>query len=247
MTLLEARPSTELPLPVVRWLEVAWPSGIDPVETITMSGPIRIRRGRMRLRGETTMRFDLGRGYVSDIRIGFGKLTALRGLDALVDGTGITVVGKEASTGFEIDQATFIALWSESLLFPPSWDRLPGLRMLALRDDTVLVSLPFRGEIEHAILRFDPEGSSFPVAFEAERYREVGGPKLGWHVAYDDWHWREGLAVPTHLEVQWADDTAPWFDMRVEDVTPNEPLAAHEARARHAIAEAAAHVPTTAG
>jgi hypothetical protein len=239
MTLLvRSRTESELPLPVVRWLEVAWPDGIEPVDTITLAGPVRMRRGRIPLHGDTTMRFRLGTGYVSDIRIGAGPITAMRGLDALVDGTGITVVGHEASTGYEIDQGTFLALWSQSLLFPASWSRLPGIRLTPVTDDEVIVTLPFRGGVETGLLRFDPAVSAFPVAFQVDRFREVGKPKLGWRASYEEWHWRDGLALPTRLRVQWADDDAPWFDMRVDDVVANEPLEAHEDRARAAIAEA---------
>jgi hypothetical protein len=236
--LAPSRTDTELPLPVVRWLEVAWPDGVDAVETLTLAGPVRMRRGRIPLGGDTTMRFRLGEGYVNDIRVGAGPVTAMRGLDALVDGTGITVIGHEATTGHEIDQATFLALWCQSLLFPTSWTRLPGLRMTPVSDAEVIVTLPFRGGVETALLLFDPEHSAFPVAFQAHRYRAVGSPKLGWLATYEDWHWRDGIVQPTRLRVRWADEPAPWFDMRVEDITPNAPLDAHEDRARAAIAEA---------
>ncbi len=239
MTLLiEDRRSTELPLPVVRWLEVAWPAGTDPIETLVVSGPVRMRRGRLRLRGDTTMRFDLGRGYVNDIRIGVGPLTAVRGLDALVDGTGITVIGKEAATGHEIDQGTFLALWCQSLLFPTAWDLLPGMRWTPVGDREAIVGLPFHGGVELVTLQFDPERTPFPVSFTADRYREVGTPKVGWRAEYGEWHWRDGIAHPTRLRVQWADEPAPWFDMRVETIRVNAPLGPHEARARQAIAAA---------
>ncbi len=238
--LLGDRTATELPLPLVRWLEVAWPDGIDPIDTLTLSGPVRMRRGHLRLRGDTTMRVDLGHGYVNDIRIGLGPVTAMRGLDALVDGIGITVIGHEASTGYEIDQGSFLALWCQSLLFPTSWDRLPGLRWTAVRDDEVIVGLPFHGGIETVTLRFDPGRSAFPVAFEAERYREVGRPKVGWRAEYGEWHWRDGLVMPTRLRVQWADESQPWFDMQVETAVPNKDLAEHRDRARLAIHDALA-------
>jgi hypothetical protein len=239
MTLLaQSRTESGLPLPIVRWLEIAWPDGMDIVETITLAGPVRMRRGRIPLGGDTTMRFRLGTGYVNDIRVGAGPITAMRGLDALVDGTGITVVGREAATGYEIDQGTFLALWCQSLLFPTSWPLLPGLRLTPVSDAEVIVTLPFRGGVETALLLFDPERSAFPVAFEAHRFRAVGQPKLGWRATYEDWHWRDGLVLPTRLRVQWADDTTPWFDMRVEECTANEPIEAHEDRARAAIAEA---------
>ena len=239
MTLLVAdRTATDLPLPVTRWLEVAVSDHPDQVETITLAGPVRLRRGRLRLHGDTTMRFRLGHGYVSDIRMGMGPITVMRGLDALVDGTGITVVGGRPSTGLEIDQGTFLALWCQSLLFPASWAALPGMRWTPVGPDEVLVALPFRGSIETATLRFDAHGSALPIAFEADRYRAAGSPKLGWRVEYLDWHWRDGLVLPTRLRVQWADEPEPWLELRVESIVPNEPIETHEDRARAAIATA---------
>lgn len=231
------RTTTELPLPVVRWLEVAWPGGMDDVESLEVAGPIRIRRARVWLPGDTTMHFQLGVGYVSDLRIGLGPLTAVRGLDAFVDETGITRVGHETSLGYEVDQGAFLALWVQSLLFPTAWMQLPGLRWIAVDDSRALVELPFRGGIETAKVHFDPDGSAFPVAFEADRYRAVGGSKIRWRADYAEWHWRDGLALPTRMVVTWADAPGPWFDMRVESVIPNAPALAHFDRAWEAIAE----------
>ena len=76
------------------------------------------------------------------------------------------------------------------------------------------------------------------VAFEADRYREVGRPKIGWRAEYLAWHWRDGQVLPTRLRVQWADETEPWLDLRVESIVPNEPIEPYEDRARTAIATA---------
>ena len=238
------RTSTELPLPVVRWLEVAWPGGMDGVESLEVSGPLRIRRNRLWMPGDATMRFQLGVGYVSDLRIGLGPVTAVRGLDAYVDGTGITRVGHETSVGREIDQGAFLALWAESLLFPPAWERLPGLRWLAVDDTRALVSLPFGTTVETAFVHFDPDRSPFPIAFEADRYKVVGGSRTRWRAEYGEWHWRDGLALPTRMVVTWSDEAGPWFDMRVEEATPNAEVLPHFDRARDVIAEARSGLPT---
>ena len=233
---LPDRTSSELPLPVVRWLEVGWPTGTDEVESLELSGPLRIRRNRLWMPGDGTMRFQLGVGYVSDLRIGLGPLTAIRGLDAYVDGTGITRVGRQTDTGREIDQGAFLALWAQSLLFPTAWARLPGLRWLAVDDTRALVALPFAGGTETGFVHFDPDGPAFPVAFEADRYKVVGGSKVRWRADYGEWHWRDGLALPTRMVVTWAGDAGPWFDMRIESMTPNAEVLPQFDRAREAIA-----------
>ncbi len=209
---------------------------MDVVSTITLAGPLRIRRASLRMPGDATMRFRLGTAYVSDLRIGLGPLTAVRGLDAFVDGTGMTRIGKACDMGMEIDQGAFLALWAQSVLFPRAWDRLPGLRWTALDSQRARVTLPFAGGEETATVSFDPEGTAFPVAFEADRYRVIGGPKIGWRVDYADWHWRTGVALPTRLVVTWADQPAPWFDMHLDEVGLNEPIDDDLERARTAIA-----------
>ena len=221
MTLLAPRASTEIPLPVARWLEVAWPVGLDTVDSVQFEGPVRVRRRRVWLRGDCTMRVQAAQGYVSDIRLGFGPLTTVRGLDAFVDGRGIMAIGRETTTGAEIDHGGFIALWALSILFPSCWSRLPGLRWTPIDDAEALVALPFRGGIETATIRFKPDESSFPTAIEAERQRVPGGPKVSWRAEYGDWHWRSGLALPTRLSATWGGDATPWFDLRIDDVIPN--------------------------
>ncbi len=232
------RTSTELPLPVTRWLEAAWPYGVGRLRSIALSGPLRIRRRRMWLPGDWNMHFALGEGYVSDLRVGLGPLTAVRGLDLFVDGTGMTRVGTETSMGPEIDQGAFIALWAESILFPSAWASLPGLRWTPVDDTRARVELPFLGGTETATLHFDPRVTSFPVAFEADRHKVPGGPKIGWRAHYEDWQWPDGLAMPTRMVVTWDDEPGPWLDMRVESMTLDEPMARHLERARVAIAEA---------
>jgi hypothetical protein len=150
----------------------------------------------------------------------------------------MTRVGREVSMGHEIDQGAFLALWAQSILFPEAWGRLDGLRWTAVAPDRARVSLPFGGGVETATISFAPDETPFPIAFEADRYRVVGGGKVGWRVDYADWHWRKGVAVPTRTIVTWADEPAPWFDMRMEHVTVNDPIADDLDRARQAIAAA---------
>jgi hypothetical protein len=221
MTMLAIRTSAEIPLPVARWLEVAWPDGLDEVESILIEGPVRVRRGRVWLRGHASTRLQAGEAYASEFLVGFGPLTTVRGLEAYVDGLGVSTIGGETATGADINLGGFLALWAQSILFPTCWTRLPGLRWTAIDDTEVLVALPYRAGSVTATLRFDPDQSSFPVAFEAERSRVPGGPTVSWRVELGEWHWREGLALPTRLQVTWAGDPAPWLDLRVETVVPN--------------------------
>jgi len=221
MTMLASRDSTETPLPVVRWLEVAWPDGLDRIESILVEGPIRVRRGRIPLGGRGTIRLQAGEAYASELRIGLGRLSTVSGVEAYVDGSCVTTMGGARATGADIDRGGFIALWAMSILFPTCWLTLPGLRWTAIDDTEVLLSLPYEDGTVTATLRFDPDTSSFPVAFEAERSRVPGGPRMSWRVELGEWHWREGLAMPTRLQVTWVGDPGPWLDMRIEDVVPN--------------------------
>ena len=230
------RSSAEMPLPVARWLEVAWANGVDEVASLRVEGSVRVHRRRGWLRGSCTMSLQAGVAYATEVRVGLRPLPSVRGLDAYVDGHGVMTLGRDASTGPAVDEAAFLALWAESILFPSCWERLPGLRFTPVDDTEALVALPFGDGIITATLRFDPEISPFPLAFEAVRRRMPGGPRFSWQTLYDDWHWRNGLALPTHMRATWADEPNPWFELHVERVVPNAPVGDELDRARHVLA-----------
>ena len=220
MSMLAIRTSAEIPLPVTRWLEVAWPDGLDEIESILMAGPVRVRR-RLWLRGQGTIRLQAGEAYAADVRVGFGPLTTVRGLEAFVDGRGVSTLGGSSATGPDVDLGGFLALWTLSILFPTCWSRLPGMRWTAVSETEAQVGLPYGDGSVTVTLRFDPDSSSFPIAFEAERARVSGGPPIGWRVELGEWHWRKGLALPTRLQVTWASEPGPSVDLRIETVVPN--------------------------
>ena len=148
----------------------------------------------------------------------------------------MTRIGKACDMGMEIDQGAFLALWAQSILFPRAWDRLPRPALEQLDSRRARVTLPFSGGGEAATLLFDPRGDRVPGRVRGRPLRVIGGPKIGWRVDYEDWHWRTGVAVPTRLVVTWADQPAPWFDMHLDEVGLNEPIDDDIERARTAIA-----------
>jgi hypothetical protein len=233
-------PATELlPVPVVRWLERAYPDGVPDVETVLLEGPARFRRGRLPwVPIKVGMRHRLGRDHVSDIQVDVGPLTVLRVLDAFVEGRGITRVGGSATVGPEVDQGAFHAAWCEAMMFPAAWERLPGLAWEPVDEVTARLLLPFGGGVETVTVSFDP-ATSLPRSYEVPRHKGRGA-KVEWRVDYLDWRRFEGVHAPARVLVQWADEEGPWFEMAVERVVTGVPMEEPLARARAAVLEATA-------
>ena len=158
------------------------------------------------------MRFRLGHWYVSDIRIGVGPVTAMRGLVALVG-----QMGRRPSITRPLPLLPVAAL-------PGSWSALPGMRWTPVGPDEVLVALPFRGGTETARCASTPTARRSP--WRSGR-TAIAAPRIGWQAEYPTGTGgRAGAAA-----AQWADEPEPWLDLRVETVVPNEPIEAHESRA----------------
>ncbi|OGO58014.1 MAG: hypothetical protein A2Z32_06415 [Chloroflexi bacterium RBG_16_69_14] len=228
----------ELPAPVSRWLQVAYPDGVPDVDTLVFEGSARIKRGRMPwIPIHARMHHRLGRDHVADMRIKLGPLTLLRVIDASIAGVGISKVGRTADLGPQIDQGAFLFLWGEALIYPSSWPYLPGMRWESVNEATVRVHLPFRGGFEVATLSFDRTTGQV-VRFEADRYKGARGTKVRWRGDYLDWRLFDGVLTPGRILVTWLDEPAPWFEMRVERVLADVSIDRALAAAREAIAKA---------
>lgn len=230
--------SGPLPEAVARWLEVAWPDGPGGHETVALIGRARIRRDGTGPRVPATFRMThlLGRHHVAEIRVGIGPVTLARAFDAYVDGHGVAKVGTAIDCGPAYDQAAFVFLWAEAFAFPASWPHLPGLRWEPVNHHAAVLRLPFGDAAERALVRFDPE-TAMPSAFEASRHKG-DGPRVPWHVGFDEWGVSNGLAIPRRGWVRWSDEPGPWFAFTVDEALPDAPVDDLLRRARDVLADA---------
>lgn len=235
--------SVQLPTPVVRWLETAWAGRTDRIETLALVGRARMRRGGTGARLPVRFRMThlLGQNHVADLRVGIGPVTLVSGLDAYVDGHGISRVGHATDYGPAIDQGAFLFMWAEAFLYPSAWPRLPGLRWAGCNSHAAVLDLPLDGRIERALVHFDPE-TGYPTSFEASRHKG-DGPRVPWRVDYRDWAWSNGVPHPAHGGVSWDDEPGPWFEFTIEEAIPDVPVADELRRARDVLAELMGTMP----
>jgi hypothetical protein len=230
--------SETLPDPVERWL-AAVDSTVEPTATAVIEGRARFRReGKgLWLPIEAVMWHELGRNHVADLRVGFGPLTFIRGMDGYVDGRGFSRIGHTLDVGPEIDQSAALFMWAEAILFPPAWRGRDDVTWSALDDATADVSLPLGQEQLSARVTFDPE-SGFPATFSAARYKGVGSRPVEWLVAFRDWRaTSDDLMLPSLATVSWSDEPGPWFRMWIDRANPDADVSDALARGRALLAQ----------
>lgn len=228
----------DLPAPVARFVDAAYPEGVPEIETAVLEGSGRFRRRPLPwMRFGHTISLRPGVDRVSDMFVRLGPITLFRVLDAYVDGQGITRFLNTADIGGEIDQGALHPMLVETLMFPSSWSKIPGLAWDGGEGAAMRVSIPFAGGTEVAAVGFDP-GTGFPVSYEAPRFKAVGGPKVDWRVEMADWSRFGPVVACRRIAVTWADEPGPWLKMRIVKVTTGEDIAEPLARARAAISEA---------
>ncbi len=217
-------------------LEVAFPGEPAAPETVLMHGSGRLRRRPLpRLPIRVRIAVRPGSDRVMDISVGAGPVALLRGLDAFIDGRGLTKVARSIDVGPEVDQGSFPTIVLETLLFPGAWPRL-GLVWEAVDATTTRLHAPFEGGYEIAIVTFD-RVTGFPASYEVPRHRGPG-PKVDWRVEFPDWRRFGSVWEPGRIAVRWMDEPSPWLTLRIKRVELDTDIDNAIARARTALAEA---------
>jgi hypothetical protein len=227
----------DLPAPVERYLETAYPGGWPDVTTAVVEGSGRFRRRPlpwMPFRNQIHLRAGLDR--VSDMQVVLGRVTLMKVLDAYVDGHGITRVPWGADVGAKIDQGSVHPLLCEALSLPSCWPRMAGFAWEGVDERTARMLLPFQGGVEAGTVGFDPE-TGYPRAYDTPRFQGAG-PKVDWHVDLLDWRRFGAVAFPARVSAAWANQPGPWLQERFEQVRLGEDVDEPIERARAAIAKA---------
>lgn len=179
---------SDLPLPVRRFLEAAYPEIRPGPKTIRLDARGTPRRRPLpALPFATRISVRPGRDRVMEISL--GPVTLLRGLDAYLDGRGFTRVGRKLEAGPPFDQGAFHTLVLETLFVPSAWERL-RLTWEAVDETVAHLLIPFRDGVERATVRFDP-GAGLPTSYETRRHKGPGPGSTG------GWRWAAGDASRT--------------------------------------------------
>lgn len=222
---------TELPAPVARFRDEALREGPASVGTMTADASAWMRRRHLPpIPLAFRMAHRLGREFVHVIRIGRGPLSFRFGLDAYVDGHGLMRVGPSSESGVQFDQGALIALWAEALAIPACWEPRDDVRWEPIDDRTAsLIVRGPEGDIPITVA-FEPR-TGRPAWCEADRYKSTG-PKVRWRGTITAWRRVGGVLAPAGFLAQWADDPAPWLEMRIGSMRFDAPIDAILAEGR---------------
>jgi len=168
---------------------------------------------------------EVGRSGLQLLAVTWFGLPILRGRDQFAEGRGEMLIGGRRVTGPEIDQGENLFLWAELVLLPSVLSTRPDARWEPVGPHAARLRVPFGDGEDELVFFFDPE-TGLISRCRALRYREVGGPKLGWRLDYTRWRSFGGGTYPGRIVVTWQDQGRPWFILDVDGAATNFPAPA---------------------
>jgi hypothetical protein len=213
----------DLPAPVQRFYRAIGAEGLDVprVHTLALWG-----RAWMRQRGlpwlPLTFWSEHTVGWSGQQRLAvtwFGR-PVLRAVDQYVNGRGEMVIAGRRVAGHEIDQGENLFLWAELVLLPSVVATRPGVQWEPIDEHRARLRVPFGDESDELIVHFDRQ-TDLITRCRARRYRDVGGPKIGWQIGYERWPAVPAGRFPARITVTWEDQASPWFVLDVDGAATN--------------------------
>lgn len=213
---------SDLPHPVRRFYRSVFGEEVSEIQTAVITG-----RGKMRIQGvRLPVRFrfthEAGLGYRHYIEATFYGLPILKVNEYYLDGKGrmelpFGVIEDEP----KVDQGANLGLWAESVWFPSLFLTDPRVRWEAIDPVTASLVVPFGGEEERFIVRFDPQ-SGLLTFLESMRYKGAeGDEKILWINEAREWGAIDGHKTLVEGALVWFDEGSPWFVFQVEDIRTN--------------------------
>lgn len=221
---VDASAVAALPAPVRRYVEEAGAPGrtVPRVALLTQRGELRAAADRpwMPFESEQAYAFDPpGFAWLAEARLAPGVRMLAR--DAFVDGRGnmlVRLLGAFTvadAKGPELDQGAGLRHWGEILSFPEA-ALDPRLRWEPIDDDRARVRVDQDGLRLEAVLEFGADG--LPVAFHAERFRDVDGVGVltPWSGRFTGWKDFGGRRLPSQWESIWHLEGGDFVAVRME-------------------------------
>jgi len=217
----------DLPDPVARFYRaIGAGDQVDRVDTFALWGRAWMRRRPLPwLPVSFWSGHEVGRTGLQLLAVTWFGLPVLRGRDQFVKGRGEMRIGGRRITGPEIDQGENLFLWAELVLLPSVLSTRPEARWEPVGPHAARLRVPFGDGEDELVFFFDRETGLISHC-RALRYRDVGGPKLGWRLDYTRWRSFGGGTYPGRIVVTWEDQGRAWFILDVDGVATNIPASA---------------------
>jgi len=198
-----------LPAPVERFYRSVYGDRVPVIDTVVITGRGRMRPFGIWLPARFVIVHQTGRNYRHYFEVTFFGLPFMRIDEGFLDGRSFfeSLMGRyqdDANT----NQAANLALWAEAGWFPALWVTDPGVRWVAVDEDTALLRVPYGETVETFVVRFDPPTGRISM-METMRYRRPGDEvKILW---ITDTSADGRVAYAT-----WLDEGRPWAELVLE-------------------------------
>jgi hypothetical protein len=216
---------SDLPAPVGRFYRALGHGDlrVPRVDTLTLWGRARMKRNPLPWMPVTFWsEHRVGWSGLQLLAVTWYRIPILRGRDHYIDGHGEMAIGRRQVSGEEIDQGENLFLWAELVLVPSVIATRPGAHWEPIDEYSARLVVPFGDAKDELVFRFDPV-TGLLADGTAMRFRDIGGPKVGWRIGYYAWRWFDTGRFPSRITVTWLDHGRPWFILDVDGVATNAP------------------------
>ena len=210
-----------LPAPVERFFRKVYGDRIPVIESAVVTG-----RASMRVNGITfpaRFRFthQAGQAYRHYIEATLFGFPIMKVNEHYLDGEGRLELPFGVFESSQVDQAANLGLWAESMWLPGIYLTDPRARWEPIDEESAVLMVPFGEEMQHFMVRFDPN-TDLLLMMEAMRYRDAeGGEKILWLSEARSWNSVSGALIPNVGAAIWLDEGSPWAIFTVEEIVYN--------------------------